>query len=110
MKLLFCDKCSDMFKLGRKLKQCECGHCKGMYTDEIEAVVNGNGYSVAIGNGSFINAIRVMEEMSSDPGSNLHGRNDWLIDASIEYAWVRPHDGPGNPHTTVDPNLGEEDE
>ena len=102
MKLLFCSKCWDVFKLAREMRQCFCGDVKGHYlADGHNAVVNGKGHSLAIGNGSLQQAIfRVTAE------SVGAGDKDHFIDTGrIEYAWVRPHTGTGNPRCTIDPDL-----
>jgi hypothetical protein len=108
LKLLFCDRCFDIFKLGFELRSCECGWVKGMYKDNKHAVVNGKGYSLAIGNGSLVQSIRAVE---SRMRSEIKTDHDRYIDLGrVEYCWVRPHDGEGNPHTTIDPELGKETE
>jgi len=98
MKLLFCDRCWDVFKLGMNLRECNCGAVKGKYINNEEAVVNGEGYSLAIGNGSLIQGIRKSLEIDAP-------RSEFITKAGM-IAWARPHSGPGNPHTTVDPQLG----
>jgi len=42
MKLIFCNKCQDVFKLSTsKEKFCECGKSSGMYIDELNAWYKG---------------------------------------------------------------------
>lgn len=99
MKLLICDQCGDVFNLSFTLKQCSCGHVKGHYIDNVNAVVNGNGFSLAIGNGALYIAItKSMQDLSGN-------REDFIETGKITHCWVRPHTGPGNPHTTVNPDL-----
>lgn len=99
MKLLFCPECFDVFKLEAKERSCKCGMVTGRYINISEAVTNGKGYSIAIGNGSLINAIRDMTEMFHS--SEDYGRHDYIKGSRIEGAWVRPNEGIGNPHTKV---------
>lgn len=100
MKLLFCDVCQDVFKLGRKLKTCDCGRVKGKYEKNgHNAVVNGKGYSVAIGNGSFIEALYNLQRTESNV------RHEFIDDCRVEYCWIRPHTGPGNPRTIIQEDL-----
>ena len=101
MKLLFCDKCHDVFKLDYSKRECYCGHVKGMYIDSCNAVVNGNGYSLAIGNGSLIHAIQKINKATKEGNS----RGDFIDIGRIQYAWVRPHEGSGNPHTKIDKEI-----
>lgn len=90
MKLLLCTACQDLFKLDYELRTCKCGVVKGKYNaDGHTAVVNGQGYSLAIGNGSLFTAI------AKGPQEDY---NDILF-------WHREHSGLRNPRTTVDENL-----
>jgi hypothetical protein len=106
VKLLFCERCEDIFKLGYKLKTCECGRVKGKYQrNGHNAVVNGKGYSVAMGNGSFLSAIRALEN-SGNCEADVYPNKDTYIDTCrIQYAWIRPHTGPGNPRTIIKEDL-----
>ena len=97
MKLLFYPECHDVFKLGYKHRQCECGHCSGRYVNNSEAVVNGNGYSLAIGNGSLANAIHKLHTKGKDGA-----RGEYYKECPVDYCWVRPHEGAGSPHTTIE--------
>ncbi len=99
MKLIFCDTCSDVFKLSLKLRECECGQCKGRYDLDGEyAVTNGKGHCIAIGNGGLARAI------FGNPIFDYTCRHSGLkLDTIL--AWVRPHDGPMNPRSRVDPDL-----
>lgn len=102
MKLLYCFHCGDIFNLDRHLKKCACGRVKGMYTNSRDAVVNGQGVSLAMGNGSFESAVMQAENIEAD------FRNDgdvWRRHATSIICWARPHEGPANSHTTVNPDL-----
>lgn len=81
-----------------KMRSCECGAIKGRYINNSEAEVSKDAVSIAIGNGSFQNA---MWRLARDTANKLtHTREQWQLAGSI-IAWVRPNDGPGNPHTTI---------
>lgn len=99
MKLLFCDTCWDIFKLStHEERKCQCGKVSGYYEpDGLGAIVNGEGYSLAIGNGSLVQAIQQLQKAPSNADRNYYTKN-----CRIQYAWVRPHEGSGNPHTTVE--------
>lgn len=97
MKLLFCEYCGDIFNLSRTLKECSCGLVKGKYDDDLYARVNGNGKSLAIGNGSFKNALWGKAQFE-------YARRDGMP-LSTFLAWARPHEGPMNPHTIIDEDL-----
>lgn len=106
MKLLYCDRCGDVFNLTLKLKACGCGHVKGMYVSYKEAVVNGQGICLAIGNGSLARAVR--EVYTTAPNATPDPRSSeadlWHHRFSI-MCWARHHDGPSNPHTTIKEDL-----
>ena len=100
MKLIFCDVCWDIFKLAKDVRTCACGKCTGKYNEDGHtAVVNGHGYSLAIGNGSLVKALRPLETYE---GNN---KNDYIDNCRVEYTWARPHAGLGNPRSTIDPTL-----
>lgn len=100
MKLLYCDECGDVFNLNFELKQCSCGKVKGKYINRVEAVVNGAGFSLAIGNGSKDHAIL---NMLSEKDKNIN--REQAIERYKIWCWVRPHQGIANPHTTINKNL-----
>lgn len=92
MKLLLCMECQDIIRLIEDdLRFCKCGLCCGMYLDERQVVTNGNGTSLAIGNGSLVQAI----------GANFLEKGDTKF-----IAWVRPNEGLKNPNSRVDRQLG----
>lgn len=96
MKLLFCPECSHVFSLHRNLRTCDCGKVSGRYVDSVTAEVNGNGISLAIGNGSLQEAIYSMRRAEKS------GDREYFRDrCRVDYCWVRPHEGEGNPHSVV---------
>lgn len=96
MKLLFCEECWDLFKLAHELRSCACGRVSGHYIDHEKAVVNGKGVSLAIGNGSLWNAIRELR----------YGAKGVTGERIEVLCWVRHHEGPTNPNTTVREEVG----
>ena len=102
MKLIFCPACQDVFKLNYELRSCECGRCCGQYdVDGHHAVTNGKGYCLAIGNGSLRNAIFGLAQFDYT-ASDSRGKLTTFL------AWVRPHEGPENPRSRINPNLRRE--
>lgn len=97
MKLLYCDKCKDVFKLQKVRRECLCGNVHGMYLDDLKAEVSSTGYSLAIGNGSLVNAIADSIRLQRT-SNGLANREDYIDECSI-LAWARPNYGLGNPHT-----------
>lgn len=97
MKLLYCDTCSDVFKLARVRRACTCGRVYGKYTDSLKAEVSPTAISLAIGNGSLRTAIAKAYELEKRSGQYLT-REDYIEECSI-LAWARPNKGSGNPHT-----------
>lgn len=99
MKLAICSECRDGFFLSYERRSCHCGLTWGQYdSNGATAVIGGPAVSVALGNGS----VRVAEqEMVAlrESTSNTADRAAYLLNARIEYAWIRPNSGPGNPHT-----------
>lgn len=58
MKLLLCNKCSDIFNLRPKEKVCGCGETKGRYLEDgIYAVYSGDCTPLGFANGSFVAAL-----------------------------------------------------
>lgn len=103
MKLLFCLNCNDVFKLTLgKMRSCECGKVKGRYIDNSNAEVSENAISLAIGNGSLVNAIAEMMHHKKET-KNMAEREEYYQEGygKIDYAWVRPNDGLGNPHCKI---------
>lgn len=105
MKLLYCPYCGDVFQLRLgKLRTCECGKVKGRYINNSEAEVNKEAISLAIGNGGLMKAIVKMQQFQSDTKDKAD-RKEYIKEGNLIYAWCRPNEGPGNPHTKVVENL-----
>lgn len=102
MKLLLCEKCWDVFKLTMTMRACECGKVKGRYINNSEAEVSKEAVSIAMGNGSLMNAIINMRSFHQERGDTSN-RQDYYEDSNgrISHAWVRPNEGSGNPHCKV---------
>ena len=47
MKLLFCNRCGDVFSLSNEWKTCRCGKSQGKYINRID--VQHKGYSIPLG-------------------------------------------------------------
>ena len=103
MKLLFCPDCGQVFSLSFHLKSCDCGKCCGKYVDRQNAVVNGEGVALAIGNGALQEAI--FRALGFNAHHPMTAREEYQTVGNIQHAWVRPHEGPGNPHTKVVKDL-----
>lgn len=57
MKLIFCPKCGDLFKLSQSTKKCLCKKSYGKYLDGLNAEIGGNAVPVGINNISFLEAL-----------------------------------------------------
>ena len=105
MKLLFCMTCWDVFKLDLEPRTCKCGLVTGHYlANEHDAVTNGKGISLAIGNGSLQAAIGSMLADTKYPGGTGEDIDQYTyqrVVGKIENAWVRPNEGPRNPRQKV---------
>lgn len=109
MKLMFCSSCNSVFNLSYKLKSCDCGEVKGKYMDNVNAVTNGKGHTLAIGNGSLMKAV-LSVELTKDlqDWRDIPNWKEWYNSRpgdNLFLAWVRKANGPSNPHSKVDPNL-----
>lgn len=78
MKLLWCQKCGDIFNLDTKEKVCSCGETKGRYIDDLNAEIEGDCQPIGISNGSFRMALllqRLMDEKPVDSDKCCEGVN-----------------------------------
>ena len=98
MKLLYCPICLDIFNLNFEEKKCSCGEVSGKYIDRSNAITNGKGFSLAIGNGSFDIAL------NSSILSGGEKDRAYYLELCRMICWFRPNEGPGNPHTKVEEN------
>ena len=64
MKLLFCLKCQDLFKLDFAVRKCNCGACSGKYLEDgLNAVYSGDkAIPVGFANNTFVSAIKNQPE------------------------------------------------
>ena len=102
MKALYCPKCHDIVLLVFDLRTCRCGEVKGYYRNERYAVTNGRGIAMVFGTGDFEDAL--IRLANTDTTFN---REFYQEHCRLNWVWVRPHTGDGNPHTTVEEDLGE---
>jgi hypothetical protein len=100
MKVLYCVKCGDLFKLTRhELRECGCRRekVKGKYRQNGKhAEVSENAVSIKIHNDSLKDAVRRMKRLKRNRPKSTD--RDYQVFSSIA-AWVRPNFGPGNPRT-----------
>jgi hypothetical protein len=103
MKLIICQECNDIVALRRTMRRCECGKTYGHYKpDGLTAEVSENAISLAIGNGALVAAIKNLKFKQDDKRYMKNcTREGWIQDASVQFVWVRPNEGAGNPHTSV---------
>lgn len=97
MKLLLCPYCYDVFKLAYDVRQCECGRVKGRYLlDGHRAETNGNGINLALDN----------TQLLPIAGHQLdHPSTQYMEPEYMFRAWVRGHDGPSNPRSSINRGL-----
>jgi hypothetical protein len=102
MKLLLCENCWDVFKLDYDMRICKCGKIKGRYINNSQAEVSKNAVSLALGNGSVQQSISNMRVHHMETNGKAERYEYYQPNnGKIEYAWVRPNEGVGNPHTKV---------
>jgi len=98
MKVLYCPKCGDLFKLTRHepLRECRCESekVKGKYRKDAE--VSENAVSIKIHNGSLKDAIRRMKRLEQKKPESTDRDYE---KASPVAVWVRPNFGSGNTRT-----------
>src|SRR3990167_795681 len=102
MKLLFCESCGDLFNLRRELKKCSCGKVAGRYINDTYAQITKDSISIGIGSGSFRKAIYEMNQHFSTTNGKAPRESYYQAGkGKIEYAWIRPNNGKGNPHCEI---------
>jgi len=62
MKLLYCNKCNDIFLLVRRMRTCYCGASRAWYVDNVSAEYSGNCTPIGIANNSFKQALENQPE------------------------------------------------
>jgi len=58
MKLIICEVCLEMFRLGDEKRSCRCGASWGNYISETDAEYGGEAIPIGIDNRDFMDAIR----------------------------------------------------
>jgi hypothetical protein len=97
MKLMFCPKCFDTFKLVIfERRTCRCKTVQGQLRDSNRAVTNGQGIAVALDNKSLSDAIKKFFSMAQTRDEKFYKKHCAFT------CWVRPHAGSGNPRTEVE--------
>lgn len=100
MKLLFCPRCLDMFKLVIfEPRSCRCGWVRGHLQDNNLARVNGKGISLCIDNWSLV------ESGNKLPGLQQNNAPEYYAEQTSLNCYVRPHTGQGNPRTEIREDL-----
>lgn len=102
MKLIYCKDCGDIFNLQFRTKKCACGKVAGKYIDNYNAEITEGAVSIGFGNGSFESAIKQMKRNFIET-NGMASRESYYKEGNgkIDYAWVRPNEGEGNPHCKV---------
>jgi hypothetical protein len=63
MKLIFCNKCTDVVRLTtEKIKMCDCGRSSGKYTDKLNAWYKGPCTPLGFANSTFVHALKNQPE------------------------------------------------
>jgi hypothetical protein len=75
MKLVFCDKCQDLFRLTKRTRRCTCKNSGGKYRkDGLHAEVFGDAIPLGIHNRYFLEALRARPKTGM--GNDF---NAWVI-------------------------------
>lgn len=61
MKLIFCPKCHDVFRLSLKRRYCSCLQSYGEYINSIRAKIGGEAIPIGIANLSFAEALVIQK-------------------------------------------------
>ena len=93
MKLLFCDSCGDVRKLGYKVTSCACGKVKAKYLEDgWHAEHNGEGFLLGIDNNTFLPTVQRYRYNAADrelPRTKSQARTD-----SKRGSWSAIHASP----------------
>lgn len=57
MKLIYCPKCNDVFRLFYEKRTCKCGKSSGWYNDVLYAYISGDAIPLGFDNAEFRRAI-----------------------------------------------------
>ena len=69
MKLLFCNTCGDIVKLGKTTRTCQCGSCGGHYREDgVHAIYYGPAVPIGIINSEFVEAVDNQSEFGDGVG------------------------------------------
>jgi hypothetical protein len=69
MKLLYCNTCGDIVKLGMTTRTCQCGSCGGHYREDgVNAIYYGPAVPIGFVNSEFITAIDDQPEYGNGLG------------------------------------------
>jgi hypothetical protein len=100
MKLLFCPRCLDMFKIVMcEPRSCRCGFVRGHLEDNDIALVNGNGISISLDNRSLVHSGNKLPTLPQDKDGEYYAEHTPLD------CYVRPQSGKGNPRTRIKRDL-----
>ena len=100
MKLLFCPRCLDMFKIVVfEPRSCRCGYVRGHLEDNTLALANGKGISISLDNRSLVKSGNKLQTLSQDKDEKYYAEQTPLT------CYVRPQTGAGNPRTRIKENL-----
>ena len=81
MKLIFCPRCEDLFKLSTTIKFCDCGESSGRYEEnENDAIIFGLAVPIGIGDISFEKAFCRHREGISN---NSYGFDAYFFQKSL---------------------------
>ncbi len=58
MKLIYCLECSDIVRLKKTKKYCDCGKIWGQYTDNFNAIISDKAILIGFSNLSFLEALK----------------------------------------------------
>lgn len=73
MKLILCEKCSDVLSLRNQVRRCSCGLSGGSYCDEVNAEVWGPCFVLGFANTSLVEALRAQKYSGDSSEKMLYG-------------------------------------
>lgn len=100
MKLLFCPRCLDMFKIVVfEPRSCRCGYVRGHLENNNLGLVNGKGISISLDNWSLVQSGNKLQTLPQDKDGEYYAEQTPLD------CYVRPQTGAGNPRTEIKEEL-----